>query len=87
MNCICKSGYKPRHCEYNGGYYRGEYTTKQGDSFTFTFKTAISYGTGTEYTLTSNDGYKFDLDRQEFMKHFTIKSHMRNRKLEQLGIL
>jgi len=65
-----------------------EYHTKTGEQFSFTFKTAVSFGTGTEYTLTSDDGvYQFELDRSEFMKHFSIRSHMRNRKLEQLGII
>lgn len=84
--CNCKKEYEPDHYYMNGnstmrGYAKFRFTATVGSSFNLELRLG-------EYTLISDDGvYKMSMTRECFREYFTIKSFMRNRKLEELGII
>lgn len=88
-NCICINKYTAIK------YASANYTAEVGVSFNFSVRGALSiaYMSNssirglTEYTVVSEDGRNaFSLTRDEFLKHFSIKRHIRDKKLKLIGI-
>lgn len=81
--CICKKDFSPEHrLQINGAYVGGKHTTTQGTQCSVSIK-PNEY---TIYQVVGDRTYSYEMDRECFLEFFSMRTFIRNRKLESLGL-